>query len=341
MENVLTEGTDMNENILEKYRQYLRREYRKKRTAYNYYIYTKLFLQEINKPVEKITKRDTLKWKEYIVHKYKPNGNARRISSVNRFFKWLGKKELTLQVTKQEESNKIVLGEKELQDYLEASKDNPLLHMIALLQIDGLLRPSEFSHLKLSNIDLENQNFYLDDTKTGNNYIIISPRLLEAIQDYLPYRNPLPEFEDYLIIIPNGKYRGRPPSPFGGYINNQTKKLAIKAGIKKYVSPYIIKPSVMTLDFNNNVNPKIIQRKARHKKIESTLRYNHTNDEMVRKHFEKQQLNMNGLDNKDKARILFNRYLSGEIDIETFKQSLDLLAEKETRHKYYQGIGYV
>ncbi|UCF12987.1 MAG: tyrosine-type recombinase/integrase [Thermoplasmatales archaeon] len=331
----------MNEEILEKYRQYLRREYRKRRTAYNYYIFTKLFLQWTNKPVEKITKEDMLKWKEDIIHNYRPNGNIRRISSVNRFFKWLGKKDFILQVPKQEESNKIVLGEKELQNYIEASKSDPLMHLIALLQIDGLLRPSEFSNLKLSNIDLENQNFYLDDTKTGNNYIIISPRLLEALKYYLPYRNPLPEFEDYLIIIPNGRYSGRPPTQFGGFINYQTKKLAVKAGIKKYISPYIIKPSVMTLDFNNNVNPKIIQRKARHKKIESTLRYNHTNDEMVRKHFEKQQININGLDNKDRARILFNRYLSGEIDIETFKQSLDLLTEKETKHKRYQGIGYV
>ena len=48
----------VNEEILEKYRQFLRREYRKRRTAYNYYIFTKLFLQWTNKPVEKITKED-------------------------------------------------------------------------------------------------------------------------------------------------------------------------------------------------------------------------------------------------------------------------------------------
>jgi len=36
------------------------------------------------------------------------------------------------------------------------------------------------------------------------------------------------------------------------------------------------------LDFNKQVNPKIIQRKARHRKIETTLRYDHvSNDELV------------------------------------------------------------
>ena len=92
-------------------------------------------------------------------------------------------------------------------------------------------------------------------------------------------------------------------------------------------------------DFNKNVNPKIIQRKARHKKIESTLRYDHTSDEMVRKHFESQRIGIDDLDDKGKARLLFNRYLSGEVDIETFKQGLEVLTEKERKH--YVEVGYV
>ncbi|MGC9308789.1 MAG: hypothetical protein ACP5FL_08465 [Thermoplasmatota archaeon] len=41
--------------------------------------------------------------------------------------------------------------------------------------------------------------------------------------------------------------------------------------------------------FSNHVNPKIIQRKARHKRIESTLRYDHTTDAMVMEHWDKMQ----------------------------------------------------
>ena len=70
-------------------------------------------------------------------------------------------------------------------------------------------------------------------------------------------------------------------------VGEEVAKRAKKAGITKNVSPYIIKPSSITLDFNNQVNPKIIQRKARHKKIETTLRYDHVSDEMVKKYFEK------------------------------------------------------
>jgi site-specific recombinase XerD len=76
------------------------------------------------------------------------------------------------------------------------------------------------------------------------------------------------------------------PAPFGGFIKRLTKKIAKEAGIKKYCAPYIVKPSAITNDFNNHVNPKIIQRKARHRKIETTLRYDHVSDELVREYFQ-------------------------------------------------------
>jgi len=274
-------------DLLTKYRQHLDLNYRKKTTILNYYYYVRLFLKWINKPLKDITKDDMLNWRGYLIHTFKKNGNARRVMSVNHFTKWLERTDLKIPVPGQEHSNKIVLSEQELNEYIETSKTNPLWHMIALFQIDGLLRPSEFSILKISNMDLDNQTFYLDDTKTGNNYIILSPRLVEAIKNYLICREPLSGYEDHLVIIPHGTYKGKAPQPFGGFIKKQIKLIAQKAGITKYVAPYIIKPSSITCDFNKHVNPKIIQRKARHSKIETTLQYDHVTDEMVREYFEK------------------------------------------------------
>ena len=277
-------------HTLEKYHKHLNLNYRKKTTIQNYYYHVRKFLQWMKKPINEVTKEDMLNWKGYLLHTYMKNGNARRVASANHFTKWLGREDLKIPVPAQEHSNKVVLSEHELNDYLETSKEDPFWHMIALFQIDGLLRPSEFSYIKFNNLDLSNQTLYLDDTKTGNNYIILSPRLTETIKNYLPYRNPKPEFEEYLIIIPNGTYKGKVPKPFGGFINRTTKQIAQKAGITKYVAPYIIKPSSITLDFNKQVNPKIIQRKARHRKIETTLRYDHVSDDMVREYFEKMNL---------------------------------------------------
>lgn len=181
--------------------------------------------------------------------------------------------------------------------------------------------------------------YYLDDTKTGDNHIIMSPRLQDAIDDYLPNREPKPEYRDYLIIMPKGRYKGMPPNERGEFVRNHTKQIAVRANIEKYVSPYIIKPSSITCDFENKINPKIIKRKARHRRIETTLRYDHTDDDMVRRHFEERDLDFEHMPYKEKQRVLFSRYLQGEIDVKTLKQGLETL-ENKINQKDNQHIGY-
>lgn len=328
----------MNEEILEKYWEHLRGKYRKKQTRRVEYGQVKLCLKWINKPVSKITKQDLNNWRAYIIENFKTNGNCRRITSVNHFFKWYGKPQFKLPIPKQEMTNKIVLSDKEINKYLEASKSDPLWHMVALMQIDGLIRPGEMRDIKLSNIDFDNQKLYLNDTKTGDNYIIMSPRLSDAIKKYIPYRNPLPEAKQYLIIVPTGNYIGKRVGEHGAYILNVTKKIAVLAGIKKHVTPYIVKPSAITNDFNKNINPRIIQRKARHKNIETTLRYDHTDDEMVKRHFYQQNPSFGSLSKEDKTRVMLDRFLKGEIDLENYKQSMDLLHKKDKNSDVF---GYV
>jgi integrase/recombinase XerD len=328
----------MNEKILEQYWQYLCGKYRKKGTRRVEYSAVKLCFQWINKPINAITKQDLNRWKTYIIEQFKPNGNSRRVSCINYFFKWYGKKQFKLTIPKQEMTNKIVLSDKELNDYLEASKKDPLWYMIALMQIDGLIRPGELRDIKINNIDFDNQKLYLDDTKTGDNYIIMSPRLSETIKNYLPYRNPLPGYEDYLLIVPTGNYIGKRLGEQVSYVKTLTRKIAVEAKITKRVTPYIIKPSAITNDFNKNINPRIIQRKARHKNIETTLRYDHTDDEMVKKHFDQQKPTFGSLNDEEKTRVMLDRFLKGEIDLETYKQSMDLLHKKE---KDLHVVGYV
>jgi hypothetical protein len=122
------------------------------------------------------------------------------------------------------------------------------------------------------------------------------------------------------------------------YVKTLTRKIAVEAQITKRVTPYIIKPSAITNDFNKNINPRIIQRKARHKNIETTLRYDHTDDEMVKKHFDQQKPTFGSLNDEEKTRVMLDRFLKGEIDLETYKQSMDLLHKKE---KDLHVVGYV
>lgn len=262
----------MNEEIMKKYQKYLRGKYRKLHTQKNYYRFVKDFLvwlsEKKRKCIKEITPEDTQEYKTYCMERFAVNGNVGRLNALNNFVcKFLGRKELFISAPDSEPTNKKVLSKAELKRYFVAAQ-TPLEKMVISLQMDGLLRPSEICELKISNIDFENRILYLDDTKTGNNYIIMSRILIKKITEYLDCRvtPKREEDKDRLIIIDKGNRKGFPPtSNRTDFVYNLTKRLAVRANFKRKIYPYLIKPSVITNYFNENVNPKIIQRMARHK----------------------------------------------------------------------------
>jgi hypothetical protein len=268
---------------------------------------------------------------------YKQNGNVGRLNALNTFVDgFLGKPELRVTAPKSVQVNKPVLGSDEIERYIKGAS-TPLEKLIVIYQIDGLLRPGEFSKLRISLHEEGNQIIYLDDTKTGDNSVIFTPRMIEAFQYYLRYRvKPKhEEHNDHLIIIDKGSHYGLPLNPErADFIWRHTKKIAVKGGFKKNVYPYLVKPSAITDGFNKQVNPKILQRQARHKKVETTLRYDHSSDEMVKQYYNQtQNKSINGnLSDEEKAKVWFDKFLSNEIDIKTFKTGMDVLF-KENKHR--------
>jgi hypothetical protein len=338
----------MNGDILIKYMEYLRQEYRKKSTRTNKIGYARCFLRWLEetkgKSYRDLTSQDTRDFKAYCLENYKQNGNVGRLNALNTFVDgFLGKPELRVTAPKSVQVNKPVLGSKEIKRYVNGAT-TPLEKLIVTYQIDGLLRPGEFSKLRISLHDESNQIIYLDDTKTGNNSVIFTPRMIEAYHYYLRYRvRPKhQEHDDHLIIIDKGSHYGLPLNPIrADFIWRHTKRIAVKSGFKKNVYPYLIKPSAITEGFNNQVNPKILQRQARHTRIETTLRYDHSSDEMAKQYYNQIQNRSisDNLSDEDKAKIWFDKLISNEIDIKTFKTGLDVLLKD---HKDKGGdIGYV
>ena len=330
----------MNEDILDKYLDHLRQKYRKKRTIITYYSGIKQFLRFINKPVDTITFKDFEKWKQQLNNNSSQNTIRIWIYSVNRFFAWINKPELHLSIPQIARANKKILSCEERDRFLLTAGENPLHNLIALAEYDELLRPSEITDLKISNIDFINHMLYIQDSKVGNTSVPMSPRFEEAVREYLRVRpKPDPEYDDYLIININSrghlqKYK------YSTAISKITKKIALKAGITKTVTPYIIKPTAITLRFNEKVNPKILQRLARHKNINTTLIYDHSTDKDVLEYLKSQDVNYKLLTNKDRAKILIDKLFRGEIDDVTFKAGLELL-KSDNNKKEIEIKGYV
>jgi len=102
-----------------------------------------------------------------------------------------------------------------------------------------------------------------DDNKSGDVSVIFTPRMIEAYQGYIQHRlKPKNQKDnDCLIIIDKCNYYGLPiQTKRPDFIWRKTKHIAVKAGIKKNVYPYLVKQSAITDAFNKNVNPKIIKR---------------------------------------------------------------------------------
>ena len=90
-----------------------------------------------------------------------------------------------------------------------------------------------------------------------------------------------------MITIDIRGYYGLPvTTKRSDFIWRQTKKIPVKGGFTRSVYPYIIKSIAITDGFNQQINPKILQRQAKHRNIETTLRYDHSTDEMVKDCFQ-------------------------------------------------------
>jgi len=345
---------EKNKHILDEYQQYLRREYPRTATKVghtqrNYHRFTRQFLEWIednkHKDYSELTKKDLQDYRTFCQEKYKQNGNVARLSAVNNFtLKFLKKgKTFRIPVPSSKHVNKPILSKDELQRFLDAA-ETPLEKLVSRYQIDGHLRNEDFNRLRISDHDCDNQILYTDDSKSGDMAIPLTPLMERAFKEYLLHRvkPKRKEDEDKLIIIPKGSNYGLAPTLDSDIIYRITKAIAARAGFTRSVYPYLIKPSVITDKFNDGVPPGVIQVTSRHKHIETTLLYDHTNLKMAREFFNKTQrknidinkpLDLTHIKSDDKARLWLDKYLAKEIDVNTFIEGLDVLLPDRKKPK--------
>ncbi|OLS30436.1 MAG: putative tyrosine recombinase XerC-like protein [Candidatus Heimdallarchaeota archaeon AB_125] len=321
----------MNEDILRKYKSYLRQEHGKENTIKAYYDGIKHYSKYVKKPLNETTIKDLRKWKERIVKTYEQNTVRIWLFGVTKFYKWIGKKRIKVSIPAQVRAYRKPFSVEEKNRFLETAKEDPLDNLVALGLYDEILRPSELISIRLSDIDFDNHMLYLRDSKIGNTSVPMSPRFEQAVIDYLKVRDkPKDKFKDYLIINTMGKNKGGKILSTS-IIRRVTKRTALRTGINRTVTPYkTIKPSAITLRLNDKVNPRTVQRIARHRDIKTTLIYDHSDDKDALEYLRTQEHQFNDyskLPNKAKAQILLEKLFNGEIDNSTFNAGIELLRQ--------------
>ena len=197
---------------------------------------------------------------------------AGRISALRFFFvKVLRRpyREIDLVYPKRPERLPVILSEEEVGRLIESACSS--YHRVILMTLYGTgLRREELSRLKLTDVDSQRMVIHVRQGKGNKDRdVTLSPRLLEVLRAYWKWRKPK------VYLFPS-LYRNRPEQPITAKtIWYAVREAARRAGIKKRVSPHILRHSWATHLLERGTDLKAIQVLLGHVDLESTTIYLH------------------------------------------------------------------
>ena len=220
----------------------------------------------------------------------KPRSMARMLSGVKSFFKYLFLEDY-IQKNPAELLDAPSIGVK-LPTVLSIEEIDNMLSVIDLSTVEGTrnyaiietlyscgLRVSELTSLRFTNLFFD-EGFIRVDGKGGKQRLVpISDVAIRKINNYLTYRNQMVAkkgSEDFLFI----SKRGTPISRITVF--HYVKKYAEEAGIKKTISPHILRHSFATHMLERGANIRYVQAMLGHEKITTTELYTHLDRNFLR-----------------------------------------------------------
>lgn len=195
-----------------------------------------------------------------------------RISALRFFFvKVLRRpyREIDLVYPKRPERLPVILSEEEVARLIESAITS--YHRVILMTLYGTgLRREELCRLKVSDIDSQRMVVHVRQGKGNKDRdVTLSPRLLEVLRAYWKWRKP----KTYLFP---SLYRKRPEQPIDSKtVWHAVREAARRAGIKKKVSPHLLRHSWATHLLERGADLKAIQVLLGHVDLEATTIYLH------------------------------------------------------------------
>jgi site-specific recombinase XerD len=195
-----------------------------------------------------------------------------RISALRFFFvKVLRRpyREIDLVYPKRRERLPVILSEEEVAQLIECACSS--YHRVILMTLYGTgLRREELSRLKVTDVDSQRMVIHVRRGKGNKDRdVTLSPRLLEVLRAYWRWRKP------QVYLFPS-LYRNRPEQPITSKtIWYAVREAARRAGIKKKVSPHMLRHSWATHLLERGTDLKTIQVLLGHVDLEATTIYLH------------------------------------------------------------------
>jgi site-specific recombinase XerD len=183
-----------------------------------------------------------------------------------------------------------VLSGEEVERLFEAI-DSSMVRMAAMVAYGGGLRVREVVELRVVDIDSNRMLIRVHEGKNRRDrYVMLSHRLLLALREY------------WKEVRPPGPYLFTNAKNPEGHMNVTTLQRGVrragrKAGIKKRVTPHVLRHSFATHLLERGANLREVQTLLGHRNIRTTVRYTHVS----RKHLARIKSPLDRLGEKEKA----------------------------------------
>jgi len=262
------------QKLLDEYKVHLAVKHRKNNSTKTYYNAAKQFLTHTQGQINQNTIN------QYLIHlnqNYKQNTISMYIMGLDLLLKYLHLEYLHVPIPQGEEIQRDTITTSEIKQILKhAEQTNIQTYVMTRFVTDFDCRPHEITKAEWNWI--RGNKIYFNDCKTGNNYGFITQELkthLQKLKKWQHYKS-----KKYIFINQHGRYRGKKFSDNGWNIRETIKKLTTKT-IGRPLTTQDLRASIITEEYNHYINPKTIQRKARHRSQKTTLKYNHIDDRQL------------------------------------------------------------
>ena len=184
------------------------------------------------------------------------------------------------------------LNEKEVHDLIEAiqweeeDNDNRKLtklrdKLILTVLYSSGLRISELTKLAIKDIDFDERTMLIRGKGDKDRIALFDNNAKDMMMKYLEKR---PQISEFLIV----NRKGEPLTP--RYIQNMIKKYGNKAGIKKKVTPHVLRHSYATHLLKHGVDIRVIQQLLGHASLSTTQIYTSVDMETVKKVYDQARM---------------------------------------------------
>ena len=261
---------------LEKLRTELTIQGKSQKTIDAYLLHIQKFIEFTKKDSSKLQNQDIKNYLADLMSKdLKPKSINLKLSAIcflNRYI--LKNPKLMEDIKSQKTAEKIptYLTTEEIQKLLAAIKNSKHKLMIEIMLTSGL-RVSECINLKKQDINDDNTITVRAGKGNKDRITIISSSVLQHLKKHMEERK---YDSDYILCKKNGnKLSVKLPQKV-------IKQLALKAGIKKNITPHVLRHSFATHLLHNGTDISYIQTLLGHSQIQTTQIYTHISKEQIK-----------------------------------------------------------